>query len=350
RADAHQGEYVAARDERLTWLTGFTGSAGFAAVLAEQAGLFVDGRYTLQAAAQVDTEVITPLPWPKTELGGWLAEALPQGGKVGFDPWLHSAQQIDKLRESGAAAGLTYVPVENLVDAVWDDQPAPPMVPVWVHPAEIAGEDHGAKRARLAEGLRTDGISAAVLTLPDSVAWLLNLRGGDIARTPVPHGFAILHEDGRVQLFLAAEKVSPEVRAHLGNDVTVAPPGDLIPALERLEGPVRIEAGSLPVALRDVLAEPVAGAEPVKGAKARKNDRELAGMVAAHRRDAVAVARFLHWLDGAAPSGGLTEIDVVRQLEAMRAEAPELRDIAFETIAGSGPNGAIVHYRVTEET
>ncbi|RYH07674.1 aminopeptidase P family protein [Tropicimonas sp. IMCC6043] len=348
RADAHQGEYVAPHDSRLAWLTGFTGSAGSCAVLPGIAGVFVDGRYRVQVRVQVDLDHFTPVDWPKVQLADWLAEHLPEGGRVGFDPWLHSLAEIEALRD----AGLTLVASANLVDAIWEDQPAPPMGAIRVHPLEVAGEPQEEKRARLGRALAERGERAAVLTLPDSIAWLLNIRGSDIPRNPVPHAFAILHDDGSVDLFCAAEKLSEPVRAHLGDEVRIAASEAFGPALAALDGPVRLDRESAPVWVADRLGETDLrfGSDPCLLPKARKNAAEISGMEAAHLRDAAAMCRFLCWIDAAAPTGELTEIDVVRRLEDERRREAGLRDISFETIAGAGPNGAIVHYRVTDAT
>ncbi|SFC05985.1 aminopeptidase P family protein [Tropicimonas isoalkanivorans] len=352
RADAYQGEYVAPHDDRLAWLTGFTGSAGTCAVLMGAAGVLVDGRYRVQVRAQVDQAYFTPLDWPKVHLADWLAEQLPDGGRIGFDPKLHTVADIERLRRKGADAGIEYVAVENPVDALWDDQPPPPAGPISVHPLNYAGEDHADKRARLARELAEAGARAAVIGLPDSVAWLLNIRGSDIPRNPVPHATAILHDDGRVELFCAPEKLSEDVRAHLGPDVTCHPPEALSDRLAALEGPVRLDrtSASVWVAEQPGKTEVAMGQDPCVLPKARKNPAEIAGMQAAHLRDGAAMCRFLAWLDREAPRGTLTEIDVVTQLEEERRRDPLLRDISFETIAGSGPNGAIVHYRVSEKT
>lgn len=348
RADAHQGEYVAPHDERLSWLTGFTGSAGFCAVLDDIAGVFIDGRYRVQVRAQVDLDHFTPVNWPQTQLADWLGEHLKTGGKLGFDPWLHSVEEIEKLR----AKGYDLVPSDNLVDAVWPEQPAPPSGAIRVHPLELAGEDHASKREALGRELALKGERAAVLTLPDSIAWLLNIRGSDIACNPVPHAFAILHDSGAVDLFCAPEKLSPEIRTHLGDAVTCRAPDAFGPALGTLMGPVRIDRASLPVWVAEKLSQVELSArrDPCLLPKARKNRAELAGMEAAHIRDAAAMCRLLAWLDDEAPKGALTEIDVVKRLELERRRDPDLRDISFETISGSGPHGAIVHYRVTEDT
>jgi Xaa-Pro aminopeptidase len=350
RADAHQGEYVAPRDERLSWLTGFTGSAGFCAVLQEIAGVFVDGRYRVQVKAQVADD-FTPVNWPETKLGPWLAEHLPHGGKVGFDPWLHTAGEIEGYEKALDGSGVHLAPVGNLVDRIWEDQPAPPSGKVSDQPVELAGESSRDKIARMAKGIHAAGQKAAVLTLPDSISWLLNIRGSDIPRNPVVHAFAILHDNGRVSLFLDPSKV-----ADLGPDplIDVAPPEAFEAALGGLHGPVRVDKTTAPLAVSRILAE--AGIEVAWGddpcilPKARKNEVELASTTEAHLRDGAAMVEFLAWLDQEAPKGRLTEIDVVTKLETVRRASNALHDISFETICGAGPNGAIVHYRVTEGT
>ncbi|QUJ75104.1 aminopeptidase P family protein [Sulfitobacter albidus] len=348
RADAHQGEYVAARDARLAWLTGFTGSAGFCVVLHDMAGVFIDGRYRTQVKAQV-ADVFTPVAWPETSMADWLRVHVPRGGRVGFDPWLHTVDQIAQAERALAGSGITLVQCDNPVDAVWEDQPAPPMAPAKPHPPEFAGESHIDKRARLAAALKQAGESAAVLTLPDSICWLLNIRGADIARNPVVHSFALLHVDGSVDLYAAPAKFD-RLTDHLGADVRLAAPEGFLAALDTLEGPVRIDTGSCPQIVADRLGDRARpGAEPCALPKARKNAAEIAGAAEAHLRDGAAMVELLCWLDGHAP-GTLTEIAVVRQLEAFRRRDNALQDISFETIAGTGPNGAIMHYRVTEET
>ncbi|WP_226779228.1 aminopeptidase P family protein [Oceaniglobus trochenteri] len=354
RADAHQGEYVAPRDARLAWLTGFTGSAGFCAVLADEAGVFIDGRYRVQVRSQV-ADVFTPVNWPTTTLGPWLAQRLPEGAQVGFDPWLHTAGEIETLR--AAAPGLAFLPTDNLVDAVWQDQPAPPSGPAEAWPEALAGRSATEKCGDMADELRAAGQRACVLTLPDSICWLLNIRGSDIERNPVVHAFAILHDDGRVDLFCDPAKLNALAR-HLGDGVAVHPAGGLDDALAALTGPVRVDKATAPFAvparLEGAGVELCFDADPCILAKARKSDAEIAGTRAAHLRDGAAMCRFLAWLDTAADrvTAGetVTEIDVVRALEGFRRDINQLRDISFETIAGSGPNGAIVHYRVNEDS
>ncbi|MDK3017965.1 aminopeptidase P family protein [Pseudodonghicola flavimaris] len=349
RADAHQGEYVAAHDERLAWLTGFTGSAGFCAALRDCAGVFIDGRYRTQVKAQVALSDFTPVPWPDIQLSDWLREQLPQGGKVGFDPWLHSVAEIERTMAALEGTGIVLTRSANLVDRIWDDQPAPPMLPVKPHPLDFAGETAEAKCTRLATGLKAAGHRAAAITLPDSIMWLLNIRGADIPRNPVAHGFAILHDDGRVDLFMAAEKLTG-IGDHLGAGVTLHAPEDFLETLAAQEGPVRLDRITAPQILADVLGDKaVYGEEPCALPKARKNAAEIAGAATAHLRDGAAMVEMLCWLDDQ-PAGSLMETDVVTYLEACRRRDNALQDISFETIAGTGPNGAIMHYRVTEET
>ena len=353
RADVHQGEYVAARDERLQWLTGFTGSAGFAIVLERVAGVFIDGRYRTQVKGQVDLGHFTPVPWPEVKPADWLRETL-TAGVVGFDPWLHTADEIEKLEAGLQGTGITLRPVENMVDRIWADQPEPPMGRAFAHPDALAGETSAAKRARLAEGLRKAGQTAAVITLPDSLCWLLNLRGADVPRNPILHGLAILHDDARVTLFAESAKFDEATRAHLGAHVTLRPAAAFVPALHTLQGPVRVDKGTAPLAvsleLQDAGITVAWGDDPCRLPKACKNAGEISGMREAHLRDGAAVVEFLCWLDAQLPKGGLTEIDVVKGLEGFRRATNALHDISFDTICGAGPNGAIMHYRVTEQS
>jgi Xaa-Pro aminopeptidase len=351
RADVHQGEYVATRDERLQWLTGFTGSAGFCIVLPDMAGVFIDGRYRTQVKAQVDLAAFTPVAWPEVKPGDWLREHL-GAGRVGFDPWLHTGDEVERLAKALEGSGVTLCQIdENPVDAIWPDQPAPPLGRVFVQPEALAGERHGQKRGRLAEELRKAGQRAAVITLPDSLCWLLNVRGADVPKNPVVQGFAVLHDDARVDLFVAAEKLDDGLRAHLGAEVAVRDPAAFADTLRALAGPVRVDKASAPLAVADLLgAAKVWGEDPCKLPKARKNAVEIAATREAHLRDGAAMAEFLCWLDDQAPKGDLTEIAVVQALEGFRRATNALHDLSFDTICGAGPNGAIIHYRVTEET
>jgi Xaa-Pro aminopeptidase len=350
RADAHQGEYVAPRDERLAWLTGFTGSAGIAAVTKGEAGVFVDGRYRLQVRSQVAGD-LTPVDWPATRPEDWLAERLSAGAVVGFDPWLHTRGEVERMEGKLGPKGIALRPCGNLIDRIWEDQPAPPAGRAEAQPEALTGRASAEKRDDLAAVLREAGQRAAVLTLPDSISWLLNLRGRDLPNLPVVQAFAVLHDDGTVDLFADPAKLG---EVDLGEDVRVSRPERLAPALAALTGPVRVDKGTAPLAVSDILTSAgiaVAwGDDPCILPKARKTPAEIAGTREAHLRDGAAMVEFLCWLDRIAPGGGLTEIAVVKELEAFRRATNALRGISFETICGAGPDGAIVHYRVTEET
>jgi Xaa-Pro aminopeptidase len=353
RSDVHQGEYVAARDARLEWLTGFTGSAGFCVALRGAAGVFIDGRYRTQVKTQVDLAHFTPVAWPEMAAGPWILQHL-QTGKVGFDPWLHTKAEIEKIAAALAGSGVTLCPCENLIDAIWHDQPDAPMGRAFSHDLALAGQSGADKRAHLANVLRATGQKSALITLPDSLCWLLNLRGADVPRNPVLHGFGILHDTGRVDLFADARKFDTAARAHLGDDVSLHPPTSFADAVAHLDGPVRLDPASAPLALAHILqnaGKDIAWADdPARLPKACKNSAELAGMRAAHLRDGAAVVEFLAWLDRASTAPDLTEIDVVRALESFRQATGALHDISFDTICGAGANGAIIHYRVTDDT
>ena len=353
RADAHQGEYVADADARLAWLTGFTGSAGFAIVTADRAGVFIDGRYRVQVKAQVDPHHFTPVPWPETRPSDWLREALPAGGRLGFDPWLHTRHEIETLEKALADSGIGLIAVDhNPLDAIWTDRPAPPVGRARAHDDAVAGETAAEKRARLAAQLREEGQAAALLTLPDSISWLLNIRGSDVPKNPIVQSFAVLSDDGHLALFADPAKFDDALRAHLGNRVAILHPEGLSPALLDLEGPVRIDPASTPEAafrlLESANTQIARASDPAILPKARKNAAELDGMRAAHLRDGVAMVRLLAWLDSQEPAD-LAEIAVVEKLETLRRDAG-ITDISFDTICGAGPNAALPHYRVTRTT
>jgi Xaa-Pro aminopeptidase len=352
RADIHQGEYVAPADERLKWLTGFTGSAGFCIVLPDVAGVFVDGRYRTQVKGQVDLSVYSPVDWPEVKAGDWLAEKARKGARIAYDPWLHTAREIDEIEARLTGTGIGLEATANPVDRIWTDRPAPPCGKVVIQPIEFAGETSADKRRRLGQSLAAEDQSVAVLTLPDSIAWLLNLRGSDVARNPVVHALGLLQADGTLDLFIAAAKLDAGVIAHLGSEVRLHAPGTFEAALGALRGRVRVDKATAPVAvarlLKDAGAEVVWGQDPCLLPKARKNAAEIAGMVEAHLRDGAAMVEFLAWLDAEMPKGGMTEIRTVTALEGFRRATNALKEISFETICGSGPNGAIMHYRVSE--
>ncbi|WP_417750368.1 aminopeptidase P family protein [Roseicyclus amphidinii] len=351
RADRFQGEYVAPCDERLAWLTGFTGSAGFAAVLSEVAGVFVDGRYRVQVKAQTDPSVFTPVAWPETALEEWLIRQLPKGGVVGFDPWLHSAAEVARLETALAGWQIALRPVGNLVDAIWADRPAAPMAPAVAWPEALAGRSAGEKLALVAGDLAARGEDAALITQPESLCWLLNLRGSDVAHTPLMQAMGLLRRDGGLELFVEAAKLTGVV---LPASVQAQPPEALATVLAGAQGRVRVDDATAPAAAKALLleagAEVVAGRDPCLMPKAKKHPAEIAATTAAHLRDGAAVARFLHWFDVEAPKGGLTEIDAARALEGFRAETGALKEISFDTISAAGAHAALPHYRVSEES
>ncbi|MSO69502.1 MAG: aminopeptidase P family protein [Alphaproteobacteria bacterium] len=357
-ADEHQGEYVARRARRLAWLTGFTGSAGIAIVLAERAAIFVDGRYTLQAAAQVDGTLYERHHLTEVPPDRWLAEHLRSGLRLGYDPWLHTEDGRARYLKACKAAGADLIArAANPLDAVWHDQPPPPLAPIVPHALEFAGRAADEKQAEIAALIKTAKADAAILSAPDSIAWLLNVRGGDVACTPLPHGFAIVGADSSVALFVDPRKISPDLRGHLGHQVSLAAPDGFGPALDALGAlrrAVLIDPQGAPCWAVDRLtmagATIMRGADPCARPKACKNAIELDGTRAAHRRDGAALVRFLAWLERAAAKGRLKESAAADRLLTERQKNDRFMGPSFETISGAGPNGAIVHYRVTPAT
>ena len=354
--DEYHGEYVPRHGQRLAWLTGFTGSAGVALVLAESAAFFTDGRYTLQAGEQVDGALYAIHHIVETPPSTWLARHLSSGQRFGYDPWLHTGDGLARLDEACAAAQAELVAVEsNPLDAVWTDQPPPPLSPVKPHPLDYAGEASADKRRRLAAALAERGRDCTILTLPESLAWLLNVRGGDVPRTPLPLSFGILHADAGVDWFIDQRKLTPATRAHLDPEVRVHELASFAPALDALGeagAAVQVDPASAPAAVLARLTAQGArlhrAEDPCLLPKACKNAIELAGSREAHRRDGVALVRFLAWLDQALTRGEVVdELGAAARLESFRRENALFQDLSFDTISGAGPNGAIVHYRVT---
>ena len=356
RADEHQGEYVPKRAERLSWLTGFTGSAGLCIVLDEKAAIFSDGRYTLQLHNQTDTSLFETLDIADDGPLKWLEDNLSDGDELGYDPRLHTQASIEKLRKNVATAGAALIACQdNLIDAVWADQPPPPLAKARVHPLDLSGETSEHKRTRISQDISKRHADAAVLTLPDSICWLLNIRGADVPHTPFMLSFAILKAGGEVDLFVEEEKCSPELRDHLGNQIRLRPPTEFGPALEAFKDKTVIAdpntaSGFVFDRLKAGGAKIVRSPDPCLLPKACKNEVELDGARAAHLRDGLALTKFLAWLSRRAPNGNLSEIDAVLKLESFRHGTGALKDLSFDSISGAGANGAIVHYRVTTET
>ncbi len=360
RGDEHRGEYVAPCAERLAWLTGFTGSAGSAVIAKSGAALLVDGRYTVQAKAQTPRKLFDQLPIPGSSAEGWLIEHLKRtpGGVIGFDPWLHSVAEIERAGRRLEAAGLRLKPVaRNPIDRIWgQDRPAAPTNPVIVHPLSRAGVSAADKIAAVQSQLAEADQGAMVITAPDSICWLLNIRGSDVAHNPVVLCYAVVPAKGKVALIVEKSKLDEKARAHLKPIAQIHSRKAFAKVLKSMavsHPPIRIDAETCPVWIARQIGRKSAiarGRDLCVQAKAVKNATEIRGMRAAHRRDAIAVCRFLAWLDREAANGTIDEIAAVRQLEALRTETGKLREISFDTISGSGPNGAIVHYRVTEKT
>lgn len=356
--DEYQGEFVAPYAERLAWLTDFTGSAGLAVVLADEAALFIDGRYTLQVRDQADDSLYTFKHLVDEPPAKWLTDALREGQRLGFDPHLHTPAQLKRYREACEKAGAELVALSaDPIDAVWADQPPRPQAPVKVHDLSLAGQSHEGKRKQIAEVLRQDKYDALLVTASDSLCWLFNIRGADVEYTPLVLATALLFADGRATFFVDPEKISDNVRAHLGQDITLAPADGLGTTVDQLGDTVkrvavdkatvsqwavdRLEAAGLTVTpIEDPCALP----------KACKNDAELSGIREAHVRDGAALTRFLAWLDQEALKGELTEITAADHLERLRRVDNLFQGLSFPTIAGAGGNGAIVHYRATEGT
>jgi len=355
--DEHQNEYLPAANDRLAWATGFTGSAGAAVILKDKAAVFVDGRYTLQVRDQVDAKVFEIRDLIEGGVPAYLSETAKNGWTIGYDPHLHSPDSLERLRAAASKAGASLKAVEaNPLDEAWGSaRPGQPQAAVVPHPLDFSGEDSAAKRARIGEALADEGAEAAVLTAPASLAWLFNVRGGDVIRSPLPLGQAILDKDGSARVFLDPAKISADLPAWLGNSVRLEAPDALPAALASLKGRKVLVDPSLTSAwyfdaLAAAGAEVVRGGDPTALPRACKNGVEIAGTRRAHVRDGAALTRFLHWIATEAQETLPDELTVVSKLEAFREATGALKDLSFDTIAGAGPNGAVVHYRPTSRT
>ncbi len=354
--DEHMSEYVGSYAQRLGWLTGFGGSAGSAVVLARHAAIFTDGRYTIQVREQVSGDAWDYVGLPEGSIAGWLVDHAPADARIGYDPWLHTRGTIEEWRAALAQHALTLVAVDaNPIDAVWHDRPAPSDAAMTVQPDTLAGVPSAAKRAEVADWLRSERADALVVPALDSIAWLFNIRGQDVARTPVALSYAIVHADGTADLFVAPEKVTAAVREHLGNAVRLHDRAAFADALLRFDGrTVAIDPALAVAAIFDAVEAgggiTLARRDPTVLAKACKNPVEIDGHRAASLRDGAAVTRFLRWIADAARAGEQTERSAAAQLLRFREEGGALRDLSFDTISATGPNGALPHYHVTTQS
>ncbi len=355
RADRQQNEYVPPSEERLSWLTGFTGSAGLAVILQDRAVLFVDGRYTLQVRDQVDLALITPVPLATTNPEKWLEQNLKGGQKLGYDPWLHTPGQIERFEKAAATAGAgaeLVAVIHNPVDAIWSDRPSAPHGKLSLYPLRLAGEPANKKLARITKALGP--ADALFVSDPHAVAWAFNIRGKDVSHTPLPLAFALIPKQGLPRLYIEEAKLDETTRAALKPLATIADPQQIETDLtERGRNKARIlfDSATVPVkltkALKDAGGNAEIGIDPIALMKAAKNKAELDGARQAQLRDAVAIVHFLHWFDREAPKGKLTEIDAAQALETFRRQSRKLKDVSFPTISAAGSNSAIPHYRVT---
>jgi Xaa-Pro aminopeptidase len=354
RSDRHQNEYVPPAEERLLWLTGFSGSAGFAIVLRDRAALFVDGRYTIQAAAQIDSAVLDLKHIAQTTPAAWLSKYLKRDDRIGFDPWLHTPETIERFSQACLAAGATLSPVDaNPIDAIWSDRPPAPLAPIVIHPIKLAGESSSSKLSRAQDKIASwDGL---IVSDPHNAAWLFNIRGHDVAHTPLPLSFAYVPKSGPPTLFVDGRKLSTSARARLSAVCALSEPQGLLSFVEELgrkAGRIALDAATCPAILKHVLEANggvgVLVPDPITLLKARKNAVELAGTAQAHLRDGAALVGFLEWFDRNAPRGTVTEISAAIELERFRRATGALEDISFPTISAAGPHAAMPHYRVSE--
>jgi Xaa-Pro aminopeptidase len=353
RQDEFQGEYVAAYAERLRWLTGFAGSWGMAILTLKKGAIFVDGRYTIQVRQQVDTKLFAPHHLIDDPPAAWIADNLKMGDVLGFDPWLLTADQAERFTAACAKVGAKLVPVTpNPIDTIWEDQPKRPTASLSVQPLQFAGQSVADKLAMISKLLGKAGVDATVLTQPDSVAWVFNIRGHDVPYTPVVLAYAILKKKGKAELFIDKAKLPEDVQSHLKKSVIIKKPAELEQALKALgKSVVQIDSNWAPAKIKSTLAKAkiINATDLCVLPKAKKNKTEQEGARAAHRRDGVAMSRFLCWLESAAPQGNLTEWSVAEKLEQFRKDTGMLLDLSFDSIAGAGPNAAIPHYHVNPD-
>ena len=355
-SDEHMSEYVGSYAQRLHWLTGFGGSAGSAAVLKNKAAMFTDGRYTVQVRDQVDGKLYDYEDVPATSPAKWLAEHAPKGARIGYDAWLHGIEWAEEAQTFFAKKGIELVPVDgNPIDAVWADRPEPSLAAAVPHDDKFAGRSSADKRAEIADWLKQEGYDATVITALDSVAWVLNMRGEDVDNTPVALSYVLAHADGTAELFIAPEKVTPELTKHLGNAVRIRDRADFQPALADLKGktvavdPKHAVAGIFH-ALEEGGAAVVRDADPAVLPKAIKNPAEQQGHRDAQARDGAAVVKYLRWIEENAPSGEVDELTAAAKLREFRGLSPDMKDTSFDTISAAAGHAALPHYKVDEDS
>ncbi|MEP5937862.1 MAG: aminopeptidase P family protein [Erythrobacter sp.] len=355
-SDEHVSEYVGAYAQRLAWLTGFGGSAGSAIVLSNTAAMFVDGRYTVQVRDQVDGNLYEYCSVPADTMGDWLSEKAASGARIGFDPWLHTAKWVKATTKALEKTGIALVPVtSNPIDAVWQDRPEPSPAVAQVHSDEHAGQSSAEKRGQIAEWLKDEGYDGAVISALDSIAWLLNIRGSDVDHTPVALSYVVAKDDGTAELFIAPEKITPELSQHLGNAITIRDRSEFASSLGTLKGKhISVDPDYGVAAIAQLLEQGGADVsfnrDPTILPKAIKNPVEQQGHRDAQARDGAAVTRFLHWLNREGPSGTIDELAAAAKLKSLREEHGDLRDLSFDTISAAGPHAALPHYRVDDES
>ncbi len=358
RTDEFQGEYIPPSAERLAWLCGFTGSAGLAVILKDTAAIFIDGRYTLQVRTEVPESLYHYQHLSENPATGWVTENMQSGQKLGFDPWLMTPRQVENFTTAAEKAGASLVSIaSNPIDAIWHDRPAAPEGAIVAHDIVYSGQNSASKSAEIAELLKSNNQDSAIISKPESIAWLLNVRGNDLEHSPLPLSLAIIHDDGQIEWFVSPAKISNSLTQHLEKSISILAPdqvGNTLDKMGKAQSKVRLHGDSTPYWVVDKLktagAKIQLGNDPCELPKAIKNASELAGTRAAHHRDGVAIARFLCWFDSVSSQPGLSEMEVGDKLAALRAEGDIFKSLSFDTISGSGPNGAIVHYRVDEQS
>ena len=354
-SDEYQSEFPPACSQRLAWLTGFDGSAGIAAVLNERAAIFVDGRYTLQAREQVDRDLFEQFHATEQPLTSWLSGHA-AGKTIGYDPWLHTRAAISRIQDTVSASKVKLVPVpRNPIDAVWYDRPLPPEEKVFIYHDKMAGRNSEEKRGQIAQRVRKNFADAAVITFPESVAWLLNIRGSDLLHTPVPLCYVIIRADSKVTWFISPDRVPADIIDHLGTDVEVLAPAAFNDAIKALgtEKTAVLVPDSSPAMVSELVKQSggqvINGRDPCELPKACKNTAELAGIRAAHIRDGAALSSFLCWLSKSVLGGAVDELEAAEKLYEFRAKDKKFRGLSFDTISAAGSNGAIVHYRANKK-